>query len=57
MTPLEEFHDILKGKGWWARVLNTQFANGIALFVSQMALRRLNWPQSETTGLNLNHFS
>lgn len=39
MTPLEEFHDILKGKGWWARVLNTQFANGIALFVSQMVNR------------------
>lgn len=39
MTPLEEFHNILKGKSWWARVLNTQFANGIALFVSQMVAR------------------
>lgn len=39
MTPIEEFHDILKGKSWWARVLNTQFANGIATFIAQMVMR------------------
>ncbi|ENC6657566.1 hypothetical protein ABKY47_002012 [Aeromonas hydrophila] len=39
MTPIEEFHDILKGKSWWARVLNTQFANGMAVFISQMVAR------------------
>lgn len=39
MTPIEEFHDILKGKPWWTRVLNTQFSNGLALFVSQMVSR------------------
>lgn len=39
MTPVEEFHDILKGKPWWSRVLNTQFANGMALFIAQMVNR------------------
>lgn len=39
MTPVEEFNNILKGKAWWSRILNTQFSNGMALFVGQMVNR------------------
>ncbi|WP_429169404.1 hypothetical protein [Aeromonas hydrophila] len=38
-TPSDEFYNILKGKVWWARILNTQFASGITLFISQMVNR------------------
>lgn len=38
-TPSEEFYNILKGKVWWARILNTQFTSGITLFISQMVNR------------------
>lgn len=39
MTPTEEFNTILKEKSWWARLLNTQFTNGISLYIGQMVNR------------------
>lgn len=38
-TPVETFNELLKGTSWWSRLIGSQFVQGIATFVGQMAYR------------------
>lgn len=35
----DDFNELMRGKTWWARLLGTQFASGVALFIGQMVER------------------